>query len=174
MRHRRRWVVAACCILIVVAIGYIAADRSGGAQPKLLIAVTDQRLAGDSIVVSVIASNTGPRTLVDDGSCEARYQVNGVWVTNSFGGGRDIIGWLLPRESRSQRFPLPNHATRFQVGYSFNVASTRIALACRLARYGWLEWLDRLKWATDLLPRHEEEYTNFWSTEYDVAPRSGP
>ena len=167
MRLRRLWGVVTCCILLAGAIVYNGAHRSGGAQPKLQIAVTDQRLVSDSLVVSVIASNTGPRTLVNGGACEVRYEMEGVWTTNSFGGERSSLLWLLPGESRRQKFSLPRRVTRFQVGYSFDVACTRVSLACQLAEHGWL---DRMRWALNMLPSHPAEYRDFWGPECGVAP----
>ena len=168
MRFRRRYLIVIGCLLLAGVIAYKVGVSSSNAEPKLVIAVTDQQSADDSVVVFVTASNAGPRTLADGGSCKARFEVGGVWTTNSFGGAPSSIFWLLPGETRRQKLSIPRKANRFQVGYSFEVASPRVSLACRLAEHGWL---DRFRWALRVLPSPTAEYRDFWGPEYQVAPR---
>ena len=169
MQLRRRSLVVVCFISLAAVIGYTIIGTTGDAQAKLAIVVANQRLVRTSVRVSVIASNSGPSTLVNGGSCEVRYELEGKWTTNSFGGHRSSIYWLLPGETRHQSFDIPRQAARFQAGYSFDVAGplTRTSIACRLGERGWL---DKLHWALELLPRRAATYRDFWGPECRVAP----
>jgi hypothetical protein len=163
-----RSLLAAGCLLLLPAIVYTTVEPSVRVPAKLGIVVADQKLAADSLTFSTTASNSGPQTLLGDW-IQVRYQLDGAWKTNSFGGMPSTIAWLSPGESRRSKLHVPRHTTRFQVTYVYQVAGPRTSIACRLLKYNWMTRLDKVVGpALDLLPNRDGNYVHFWSRLNEV------
>jgi hypothetical protein len=168
MRRRRWWFVIGGCVVFSSAIAALLTASSRDVATKFQITVLNQRIVGDSLIVSVMASNAGPAVLVNGGNFDVRYQVNGVWSTNSLPGMRSSIAWLLPGQTSSQRLRLPLGVSRFQVGAAWEVAHGRVAAFCRLYSSPLPHWISAaLANVLSLLPYRPGPYVEFWDAEHD-------
>jgi hypothetical protein len=157
----------ACCLLILAAVAYLAAG-SAHYSGNVTVIVEGQRIVGDSVVVSVLASNPGPGTLIwsDSPFLEARYEMDGVWTNSYRGRGLTMLGLLLPGEVEHGEFSLPRNATRCQVGGYFEYAGPRGAAAAHLMKPGWWGRLHPVSdWVVGLLPGGGRQVVESWSTE---------
>jgi hypothetical protein len=162
--------LTACCILALAAIAYLLGG-SNHYRGNVAVVVEGQRIVGDAVVVSVLASNLGPGTLLwsDSPFLEAQYEMDGVWTNAWRGRGITSMGLLLPGEVERGKFSLPRDATGCQVGGYFEYAGARGAAAAHLMKPGWWRRLhpvtDRL---VGLLPGGGREPVEFWSTEVAI------
>ena len=170
MRRRRWWLVGGGCAVFLAAIAVVMIVPSRDLAAKLQITILNQRIAGDSLIVSLVASNAGPTVLVNGGNYQVRYQVNGAWSTNSMPGIRSSIFWLLPGQTHSQQVRLPRGVSRFQVGAAYEVAHGRVATACRLYGSPLPHRISGLL-ANGLsrLPYRPGPYVEFWDDEHAAA-----
>ena len=156
-------------MLFLAAIAGLMNASSHDANAKLQITVLDQRIAGDSLVVSLVASNAGPTVLVNAGNYEVRYLVNGAWSTNSLPGIRSSILWLLPGQTHGQQVRLPRDVLRFRVGAEYEVAHGRVAALCRLygspLPHGIMGTLANV---LRVLPYRPGPFVEFWDDEHEA------
>jgi len=169
MRSRWRWLALGGGVLILIAVVYSVTQSSRGGSGKLQIRVVNQHIQGESLLISVLTSNSGSAVLINGGNCEVRCRVDGVWSTNSLPGIRSSIFWLLPGQTYSQQLRVPRGVSRFQVGASYEVGHGRVAAACRLYSSPLPHRISgALVNVVSLLPYHSGPYVEFWDDEHEV------
>ena len=173
---RVRWVLMAGGVAGLLLLGAVYAKTEGygvrGAKAQII--VLEQHIEGESLVVSVLASNTGSKVLVNGGNLDVRYEKDGSWNTNWLPGHRSLIKWMLPEETNRERLILPPGVRRFQVGAGYEAAHGKEAALCRLYSSRLPIWLrDAMVKIVDLMPYSPGPHVQFWDVEHEVQTGEG-
>jgi hypothetical protein len=169
MRSRWRWLGAAIIVVLLIPVTLGLLGSSSSKPGKLYLEAATFTSHGESLVISVLTSNAGSTVLVNGGNCDVRYQMDGLWSTNSLPGYRSSISWLLPGQVRTQHISLPRRTSRFQVGAGYEVAHGRVATVCRLYSSPLPHVISGLlASALRPLPYRPGPYVEFWDDEHDI------
>ena len=160
-----------CSLLALAVTGYFAAI-STRYRGKVTVTIERQRILGDSVILSVLASNHGPGTLMwsDSPFMEARFQVGGTWTNSYRGRGVTRMGLLVPGEVVRGEFSLPRNTIRCQVDGYFEYAGPRGTVMAHMINSGWWNRLFPVSQRViGWIPRGHSEVVEFWSKEVGIV-----
>ena len=173
MRRSLRWLKAAVCIIVIVAVSY-AVLRCGQQPAHVTLKFSGTRVQSNSLIVSLVASNAGQTPLISHQYPlfrEVSIRTARGWTNFPQSDGQaSTIGLLLPGRSISFSVTVPSDARGFRVTCPFTTAGARTWAIGYLIEAGW--WNRRLHFIWDyampLLPDGRDECVTFSTPVVDV------
>ena len=175
---RHRILIGIGGILMIVAISYGLALRSGNRPAIVSVTVAKYEVAGDLLSITVNATNIGPTPLISFGNppfSAVRFQTRtgSTNLSPKYVSQRSSFRFLLPGRCQSYQFTVPRLATRFQVGCYFETAGARTSLTGHLIESGrWNRLAPELHFLLRWVPDGTGKNIEFWSQEIEVAERN--
>ena len=169
---RVRWVLMAGGVAGLLLLGavYAKTESYGVRGAKVHLTILEKHIEGESLVISVLASNSGSKVLGNDGNFDVRYEKEGLWNTNWLPGHRSTMYRMLPGETNRERIVLPPGVRRFQVGAGYKAERGSSAALSRLDNSRIPVWLrDAMAKVVGRMPYSPGPDVQFWDVEHEVS-----
>jgi len=142
MRRERRWVLVVAYVIALIVASYGMIWRYGQRPALVSVGVVGQHVKDDTLIVSVIATNTGQTLLVCHGHPpfrDVRVRTDRGWTNmpKTYLSQQSSIGFLLPGRLQQYSITVPRSITGLQVTCCFESAGAKTFVASRLMEIGW-------------------------------------